>query len=117
MFHIEIKSSGLFQFVLSLSDSVAPQIQFKQLPDKADSSPRFSWTSTELTVFECSLDGGDYVNCGSGYDGQWQKRTIPKGEHTFSVRGKDAYGNVGQPIKHTWNVGKFRAMNPKCHFR
>ena len=98
-------------FVVFFSDTEAPQIQFRQLSDTADTSPRFTWSSTELTIFQCSLDGARYENCGRGYDGQWQKSGVSKGQHTFSVRGTDASGNIGRPTKHTWNIGKFRREN------
>ena len=94
--------------VVFVSDTEAPQIQFRQRPDPADTSPRFAWSSTEPAIFHCSLDGVKYEECGRGYYGQWQKTGVSKGPHTFSVRGTDASGNTGLSNKHTWTVGRLK---------
>ena len=95
-------------FASFCSDSVAPRIEFNQLPDSSDTSPQFSWTSNEQANFECSLDDGEYENCGGGYDGRWRKENVPGGGHKFSVRGTDANGNAAEPVEHTWNIGKLK---------
>ena len=70
----------------SFSDTEAPQVQFRQLPDTADTSSRFTWSSTELTIFQCSLEGARYEKCGRGYDRQWQKWCLKGTTHILSSR-------------------------------
>ena len=81
-------------------------IVFSPLPDQSNASPRITWRSTEDARFECSLDNGAYEDCGNGEIGTWIGRNLPHGNHVISVRGRDKNGNVGEPTKHTWNVGK-----------
>jgi hypothetical protein len=54
-----------------------------------------------VTAYECSLDGAGYAPCSSpkAYSG------LGAGPHTFSVRAKDAAGNVdASPASYTWTV-------------
>ena len=55
-----------------------------------DPTPTFTFSSQPGTSFECRLDSGSYVPCGS------PKTTshLADGSHTFSVRARDAAGNV-----------------------
>ena len=93
-------------------DNSSPVIAFPRLPDETNASPRLSWTSTEDARFECSLDGAAFKSCGSGLNGVWNGRNLTHGKHVFSVRGIDKNGNVGEPTKHTWNVGKCEQVVP-----
>ena len=93
-------------FFFVVLDNSPPVVYFPALPDKTGSVPRIPWGSSEEGQFECSLDDAAYVDCGSGIQGMWSGKDVPHGSHVFSVRGRDKNGNVGQPVKHTWNVGK-----------
>jgi len=55
-----------------------------------DPTPTFSFSSQPGASFECRLDSGSYAACAS------PKATshLAEGLHTFSVRAKDAAGNV-----------------------
>ncbi|MGN6257817.1 MAG: hypothetical protein ACTHN3_08730 [Solirubrobacterales bacterium] len=62
-------------------------------------STSFSFVSSEAnSTFACKLDGGKWSRCRSprGYTG------LSIGSHTFSVRAKDAAGNV-DPTPATWS--------------
>jgi hypothetical protein len=97
-------NSGL---ILIISDSVAPVITFINPSPRTNSSPEFTWRSSEQADFECSLDRGPYERCGSGVTGRWSKDNIRDGSHVLSVSGKDTVENVGSPTAHSWIVGKF----------
>jgi Ca2+-binding RTX toxin-like protein len=66
-------------------------------------SAAFSFSATDATAvtFECKLDAGAFAPCATGqaYAG------LADGEHTFTVRAKDAAGNVDQsPPSRSWTV-------------
>ena len=52
-------------------------------------------------MFECALDGGNFVGCSSPYSAA----NLAEGAHTFQVRVRDAVGNVDPtPATRTWTV-------------
>ena len=84
-------------------DTVAPNTSIATGPSGAVSSAAasFGFSATEAGSFECKLDSGEWGVCASprSYAG------LGEGEHTFSVRGIDAVGNVdGSPASRTWSV-------------
>ncbi len=74
---------------------------FPTNPSKsAEASFTFSSPDNSAT-FECSLDGANFVVCPSpkGYTG------LADGSHTFTVRAKDALGNLDNtPPSYTWEI-------------
>ena len=56
--------------------------------DITGAMPPFTYTSDDGTVFECSLDGGDFEACPSS--GFTPAVALPDGIHTFEVRDPDA---------------------------
>ncbi len=94
------------KFEILIVDNTVPVISFQTSPTPTNGKPQIRWTSSENARFECSLDGASYQNCGSGFSGFWTGENIPDGKRTFSVRGRDQNGNVGQPTNFEWTVGK-----------
>ena len=96
----------IFNQLLFCPDATAPVLTFTQAPTKTNGSPRFTWISTEIADFECSLDNRRFESCGKGKTGQWFKQNVRNGIHIFKVRGTDDAGNVGTTVSHRWTVGK-----------
>ena len=85
-------------------------IQFDpNLPQKTSINPKITWTSSEFAYFECLLDSVRKIICGQGPSGQLTFG-VSKGPHTFSVRGTDKNGNIGEWKRHTFEVGKERVL-------
>jgi hypothetical protein len=90
------------------ADTTAPDTSISSGPSGSTTSTfaSFAFTGSDDTTaagsltFECALDGG-YTSCTSpkGYSG------LSVGSHTFSVRAKDAAGNVdASPATQTWTI-------------
>ena len=65
------------------------------------SSASFAFTSTEVSTFQCQLDGGSFAACTSSvsYAG------LPDGTHTFAVKATNAAGNPEvTPASYTWLI-------------
>ena len=95
--------SGVTSYAWTI-DTSAPvtTITAKPSDPSADSSPSFSFTSSEAgSSFECQLDGGAFAACASpkGYT------ALADGAHTFSVRASDASGNTdASPASYAWTI-------------
>ena len=74
------------------------------LPQVTSRNPKISWNSSEYAYYDCILDGVQSP-CDQGTSGD-MTFSVSKGPHTFSVRGTDNYGNVGEWKRHSFNVGK-----------
>ena len=85
-------------------DTVASDITITAKPASPSNQPSgtFSFTSTDITAaFEYKLDSGSYTACTSPYN----YANLPDGSHTFTVRTKDAAGNVSPtPASYSWIV-------------
>jgi predicted outer membrane repeat protein len=85
-------------------DTTAPQTTITAAPPATttSTSASFSFTTSEPGAgFECSLDGAAFGACSSprGYAG------LTVGGHQFSVRSKDAAGNLdASPATHSWTI-------------
>jgi peptidoglycan/xylan/chitin deacetylase (PgdA/CDA1 family) len=84
-------------------DATAPSTSITAGPTGTVNSTAASLTfsATETATFECKVDAGTYEPCTSpkAYSG------LSNGSHTFSVRAKDAAGNVdATPATRTWAV-------------
>lgn len=86
----------------------------------ADSRPTFSFKADQDSVFQCSLDGGAFLPCGSADAGETASHKLSadeaidayiapgeSGEHTFAVRAQNAAGNVDlSPATATFKIVK-----------
>ena len=84
-------------------DTTAPTVTLASTPPASttETSASFTFTASEPGVaFECLLDGGAFTGCVSPASYQ----SLGVGTHSFSVRGRDAAGNVGQPATFGWSI-------------
>ena len=80
----------------------APSTAFDGTPPATTgTTPSFDFTANEDSVFQCSLDGGAFLPCGSGAPSQADSYTVtsdnaflPGSTHTFAVRAQNAEGTV-----------------------
>ena len=77
----------------------------------ASSTPTFSFHANRPdTVFECSLDGGEFSSCptsGATY------LDLAKGVHTFHVRAVDSDGIVeASPPSYSWTIAAPKRQRP-----
>ena len=90
-------------------DTTAPETTISAQPPATttETNASFAFAGTDNVTpagsltFECKLDTGAYAACTSPktYTG------LAIGSHTFSVRAKDAAGNVdGSPASYTWTI-------------
>ncbi len=89
---------------LKPADTTAPETTIGSTPPASTTSTgaSFAFTSSEAgSSFECSLDAASWSACASpkSYSG------LAIGSHAFSVRAKDAAGNVdASPASYAWTV-------------
>ncbi len=87
-------------------DTSSPDTQLIAGPSgpQAQTMAQFTFFSPDAgagATFECKLDGGAFVACTSPRD----LTALTEGNHTFSVRVRDAVGNVDpSPATRTWMV-------------
>lgn len=88
----------------ALTDTTPPNTILASTPPTktTSTSATFTFNSTESgSTFECKLDAGSFESCASPktYSG------LSKGKHTFSVRAKDAAGNLDPtPASFSWSI-------------
>jgi hypothetical protein len=86
------------------SDTTPPDTSITSgpAPSATSTSAGFAFTSTESgSSFECKLDGSSYEGCSSPKS----YASLAVGSHQFSVRAKDAAGNVdATPATQSWMI-------------
>jgi hypothetical protein len=87
-----------------VTDTRAPETRITSGPaDMTDSTDAtFGFRADEKrSSFECRVDAFDWRSCNS----PTTYTEVPEGNHTFSVRARDRYGNVDQtPATRAWTV-------------
>ena len=84
-------------------DNTPPNTTITSAPAQAtnSTSASFTFTATEASSFECSLDGAAFGACTS----PWSYTGLAAGSHTFQVRATDTIGNTDPtPANHAWTV-------------
>jgi len=85
-------------------DTLAPQIVWGAVaPNYSPSiatSKSIAFGATEGATFFCSVDGANFSQCASPYNGNG----LANGAHSFAVRAIDAAGNLGVAASQTWEV-------------
>jgi hypothetical protein len=61
-------------------------------------------TDPPVVTFQCKLDGGAFVPCGSSPSSSATYPNVAMGDHTFSVRALDAVSNPSGPASFDWTV-------------
>lgn len=106
-----LRNQVWLRFWYCVLDESGPRLRFiGEIPLRARRLPRIRWLSNEYAIFECSLNGRQYSNCGNGLQGVWSREETPTGSQTFKVRGRDTKGNLGEPISVTIDIGKRRLV-------
>lgn len=87
-------------------DTDPPTVGFLETPPNPDSSmtARFKFVSNKsAAVFECSLDGVAFADCGSAGSEKTYSLTVA-GPHNLQVRAKDIAGNVSPVSIWSWTI-------------
>jgi hypothetical protein len=86
-------------------DLLGPTMSLTSTPkaEETTGTATFEFSSQDqsgIAQFQCQLDSGSFASCTSPktYSG------LSGGAHTFSVRGKDGSGNVGDVVSYSWTV-------------
>jgi hypothetical protein len=87
--------------VTAAPDTTAPTVTITSAPGATSqsSAAEVAFQASEADVaFACKLDAGAYAACTSPA----HLNGLASGAHTFSIRGTDKAGNVGQPASVSW---------------
>jgi hypothetical protein len=96
-----VSGANAYTWVIDTVAPPTPTIDSAPASLTNDKSPSFEFSDSEAGVsFLCDLDGAGYSACTSPKDYSDQA----DGEHTFSVKAKDAAGNTSAAATHTWTI-------------
>ncbi len=85
-------------------DTTEPETSINQFPNDPSNSrsARFEFSAPGAVGYECKLDGGNYVPCNEGFI---DYENLTDVRHVFSVRARDAAGNVeSTDATHAWTI-------------
>jgi hypothetical protein len=86
-------------------DTTPPETTIASAP--SGTTPSISFTASEASTFECSLDGGSWAACSSP-----ASYSVTDGTHTFQVRATDTAGNTDPtPASATWAVTSLKTAS------
>lgn len=92
------------------SDTIAPVVSLDSTPGSTtdDTTPTVDFSATgSPTEFQCALNGGAFLPCGTGASGSYTiaDPLIPGDtEYSISVRAQDAAGNISSPATVNFQV-------------
>jgi parallel beta-helix repeat protein len=88
--------------VVEPPDTAAPETTISAAPSSGESqSASFSFSASEPSTYQCSLDGAAFAPCGSPKS----YADLAVGSHEFRVRAIDSAGNVdASPASHAWTI-------------
>jgi hypothetical protein len=84
-------------------DTTPPETRITAGPSgpTADSTPTFTFTSSEAASFECNVDGGAFAACTSPHT----TAALSDGAHGFEVKATDGAGNTdASPARHDFTA-------------
>jgi hypothetical protein len=86
----------------------APTITSGPANPTSQTSATFTYTDSQpVTKFQCSLDGGAFVDCGTSRPSTKTYSGLSAGSHTFRVRAEDQAGNVDStPASRSFKIVK-----------
>lgn len=96
--------TGRYQIVVTQD---GPSASFSPAPPNAtkQNSPTFTFDGDATTAaFECALDAPSYTGPFTACASPKTYNDLPDGAHTVRIRAKDADGNLGPAVKHTFTV-------------
>jgi Ca2+-binding RTX toxin-like protein len=84
------------------SSGPAVAISAKPKPKSKSTKASFAFSAPDASSYQCQLDARGFVPCTS----PTSYSKLRPGAHTFSVKGTDAFGNVGSASTSPWRVLK-----------
>ena len=91
-----------FSWTVDTTSPPKPTITSAPINPTKQTSASFSFTDSQNGVsFLCQLDGSTFSACSSpaNYAGP-----LAQGKHSFSLRARDAAGNLSGPASYTWSI-------------
>ena len=91
-----------FSWTVDTTSPPKPTITSAPINPTNQTSASFSFTDSQNGVsFLCQLDGSTFSACSSpaNYPGP-----LAQGKHSFSLRARDAAGNLSGPASYTWSI-------------
>jgi hypothetical protein len=94
-------SPASFSWTIDTTAPPKPVITSAPSNPTTQTSATFSFTDSQAGVtFLCELDNGAFVGCSSPVS----YLSLSRGKHSFSVRAKDAAGNVSGVVNYKWTI-------------
>ncbi len=94
-----------YQSVYWTQDTEAPSVDIADPPEDPTNSVKLTSAfmandaSSYVVQYECSINGSSFAPCSPPID-----YSVTEGSNTFSIRGRDAAGNLSEVSTHNWEV-------------
>ena len=86
-------------------------VTWSAVPSRTNANTTISWTVNEEALIRCTIQTPNHFStkpCNSS----WTGANLPQGYYSIYVQATDTAGNVAQPVRHSWFVGKFIIVQP-----